>query len=71
MKLSIRECGAPDIHRIVGYFLDADLSFLDGMGVDPNKLPERAVWMCCRQRSLMWRSVMPMYRSPVIRLVTR
>ncbi len=44
MKLSIRECGAPDIDRIVGYFLDADLTVLDGMGVDPKKLPERAAW---------------------------
>ena len=44
MKLSIRECGATDIDRIVSYFLDADLTFLDGMGVDPKKLPERAAW---------------------------
>ncbi|MCH7564810.1 MAG: GNAT family N-acetyltransferase [Gemmatimonadetes bacterium] len=44
MKLSIRECGVPDIDRIVGYFLDAHPTFLDGLGVDPNKLPEREVW---------------------------
>lgn len=44
MKISIRECAAPDIDRIVSYFLDGDLGFLDGMGVDPKKLPERVAW---------------------------
>ena len=44
MKISIRECAARDIDRIVSYFLDADLEFLDGIGVDPKKLPDRAAW---------------------------
>jgi RimJ/RimL family protein N-acetyltransferase len=34
-----------DYERMVDYFLNADESFLEGMGVDPNKLPEREAWI--------------------------
>jgi len=56
MHLSIRESGAADIDRIVSYFLDGDLAFLDGMGVDPGKLPERTVW----RDSLLAEAELPM-----------
>ena len=34
-----------DYERVLDYFLGADESFLRGMGVDPNKLPQRAAWL--------------------------
>jgi len=34
-----------DYERVVDYFLNADEPFLRGMGVDPNKLPDREVWL--------------------------
>ena len=34
-----------DYERMVDYFLNADEKFLEGMGVDSNKLPEREVWI--------------------------
>jgi RimJ/RimL family protein N-acetyltransferase len=36
---------ADDYRRMVEYFLTADEPFLRGMGVDPNKLPERGAWL--------------------------
>ena len=33
-----------DYERVLDYFLDADEPFLRGMGVDPQKLPQRAAW---------------------------
>jgi RimJ/RimL family protein N-acetyltransferase len=36
---------ADDYARMVEYFLTADEPFLRGMGVDPNKLPERGAWL--------------------------
>jgi [ribosomal protein S5]-alanine N-acetyltransferase len=34
-----------DCERVVDYFLNADSSFLRGMGVDPNLLPDRESWL--------------------------
>jgi RimJ/RimL family protein N-acetyltransferase len=36
---------ADDYGPMLEYFLSADESFLRGMGVDPNKLPERGAWL--------------------------
>jgi RimJ/RimL family protein N-acetyltransferase len=36
---------ADDYGRMVEYFLSADEPFLRGMGVDPDKLPERDTWL--------------------------
>ena len=37
--------GRDDYERMVDYFLGADHVFLRGMGVDPNKLPQRETWL--------------------------
>ncbi|MCU0612115.1 MAG: GNAT family N-acetyltransferase [Candidatus Eisenbacteria bacterium] len=34
-----------DCERMVDYFLNADKAFLEGMGVDPGKLPPRREWI--------------------------
>ncbi|HEV7432889.1 MAG TPA: GNAT family N-acetyltransferase [Steroidobacteraceae bacterium] len=34
-----------DYERMIDYFLTADASLLRGMGIDPNKLPLREVWL--------------------------
>jgi RimJ/RimL family protein N-acetyltransferase len=34
-----------DYERMVDYFLRAERSYLEGMGVDPQRLPARAVWL--------------------------
>ena len=36
---------ASDFERVLDYFLGADEPFLRGMGVDPQKLPQRAAWL--------------------------
>ena len=36
---------ASDYERVLDYFLGADEPFLRGMGVDPQKLPQRAAWL--------------------------
>ncbi|MDF2437503.1 MAG: hypothetical protein K0Q95_1879 [Bacteroidota bacterium] len=40
-ELSVRELTETDISLIADYWLTADSSFLEGMGVDLNKLPSR------------------------------
>ncbi len=37
--------GRSEYEQMVDYFLDGDLSFLQGMGVDPRKLPKREDWI--------------------------
>jgi RimJ/RimL family protein N-acetyltransferase len=37
--------GRDDYARMIDYFLDADPGFLRGMGVDPARLPQRAIWL--------------------------
>ena len=44
-SISIRAIEKEDIPSIVDYFLNADVSFLDSMGVNPDKLPERENWI--------------------------
>ena len=45
MKLRVREMQLNDITKIVDYFRNADTNFLEGMGVDKNKLPEKDDWI--------------------------
>ncbi|MCB0802814.1 MAG: GNAT family N-acetyltransferase [Flavobacteriales bacterium] len=40
-QLSVREMQLFDIHHVVDYWLNADQTYLVGMGVDLNKMPER------------------------------
>lgn len=42
--LSVREIQASDIDAIIRYWLESDGAFLEGMGVDLNKMPGREVW---------------------------
>lgn len=44
MELRIRDWEPADVERIVAYFVDGELDFLDRMGVDPTKLPDRSAW---------------------------
>ena len=44
MQRHVREAGIDDIPLIVGYFHNADAAFLEGMGVDPGKLPDFDAW---------------------------
>ena len=44
MERRLRELKTGDIPRVVGYFRDAAPEFLEGMGVDPGKLPARDEW---------------------------
>lgn len=37
--------GQGDFERMIDYFLGADHAFLRGMGVDPEKLPDRQAWL--------------------------
>ena len=37
--------GRDDYERMIDYFLCADPVFLKGMGVDPQKLPQREIWL--------------------------
>lgn len=43
-RLSIRPLEPDDLDRIISYFLDADPSFHDRLGVDPDRLPTREAW---------------------------
>ena len=43
--LSVREMQETDIPLIIGYWMEADPSFLEGMGVDLGKLPSKEEWM--------------------------
>lgn len=51
-RISIRTIEERDIASIVDYFLNADVSFLHGMGVDPDKLPARENWIGMLTREL-------------------
>lgn len=42
--LSVRELQASDIDAIIRYWLESDSAFLQGMGVDLNKMPARDEW---------------------------
>jgi len=43
-NLSVREIQNADITAIVDYWLNADTAFLQGMGVDLSKIPDRTQW---------------------------
>ncbi len=45
MKLSVRELKRDEIGIIVDYFVNAEDSFLKGMGADKSKLPTRDEWI--------------------------
>ena len=45
MKLSVRELKRHEIGMIVDYFINAEDSFLKGMGANKNKLPTREEWV--------------------------
>ena len=45
MKLSVRELKRDEIGIIVDYFVNAEDSFLKGMGADKSKLPTRTEWI--------------------------
>ncbi len=52
MRTGIREMKAGEQTRVIDYFLNADQEFLNRMGVDPDKLPERDKWYSLIQDDL-------------------
>jgi RimJ/RimL family protein N-acetyltransferase len=44
-RISVFPAEAEHYQFIVDYFVNADAKFLDGMGVDPKKLPARELWL--------------------------
>jgi RimJ/RimL family protein N-acetyltransferase len=51
--ISVRPLEEQDIQSIIDYFLNADEHFLHGMGVDPQKLPERENWVNIFKQELL------------------
>lgn len=45
MKIGVREFLKSDIEKIVDYFIQSDTSFLNGMGAEKSKLPQRETWI--------------------------
>lgn len=52
MSIQIEEMLREEIHLMVDYFLNADESFLRGMGADPAKLPSRSQWISLLEEDL-------------------
>ena len=50
--LSVRELTKLDIDLVVNYWLTADDTFLEGMGVDLTKMFNRAAWIAMLQKQL-------------------
>ena len=44
MRHVVREMQLDEVRLMIRYFLEADLTFLQGMGVDPKKLPSESSW---------------------------
>ncbi len=44
MKRNVIEMKISELHLMINYFLEADHSFLLGLGVDPTKLPQFDRW---------------------------
>lgn len=44
MRCRVREMTLDETRLMIRYFREADAGFLDGMGVDPAKLPSEAAW---------------------------
>lgn len=49
---SVRYLTHPDIELIIRYWLEAEPAFLEGMGVDLNKMPTRAEWRSMLEEQL-------------------
>ena len=45
MNLNVREMQLDDIEKIVDYFHESETAFLEAMGVDKRKLPDREQWI--------------------------
>jgi RimJ/RimL family protein N-acetyltransferase len=52
-KLSVREIQEGDIELIINYWLNADQTFLENMGVDVSKMPTREVWQEMLRQQLL------------------
>ncbi|MGX5820699.1 GNAT family N-acetyltransferase [Chitinophaga lutea] len=50
--MNVREMQTPDIDRILDYWMDATPAFLQGMGVDLEKVPSRSEWSAMLVRQL-------------------
>jgi RimJ/RimL family protein N-acetyltransferase len=44
MRSHVREMQLDETRSMIRYFLEADHGFLNGMGVDPKKLPSESTW---------------------------
>jgi len=44
MDHTVREMSLEETRWVIRYFLEADHAFLNGMGVDPQKLPSESMW---------------------------
>ncbi len=44
MRYHVREMRLDETTQMIRYFLDAEVRFLNGMGVDPMKLPTESAW---------------------------
>lgn len=44
LRYHVREMEGNEARLMIRYFLDGDLKFLNGMGVDPKKLPSESAW---------------------------
>jgi len=51
-NLSVRELQENDIEHIIQYWLEADESYMKGMGVDTSKIPGREQWKEMLQQQL-------------------
>jgi ribosomal-protein-alanine N-acetyltransferase len=45
MQIKVREIEPNDIEKIVDYFVNSDAEFLNAMGADKSKFPEREEWI--------------------------
>lgn len=45
LRFHVRQMRLDEVRLMIRYFLDADHEFLNGMGVDPGKLPSESVWL--------------------------
>ncbi len=44
MRYHVREMQLDEANSIIRHYLDADLGFLNRMGVDPENLPSESTW---------------------------
>lgn len=67
MKRYVKEIKQDDVELIIYYFLNSDHAFLKGMGVDPEKLPNRHEWQNLISEDLL----RPMHRRQFYYLLWR